>query len=116
MLIEGLIKNAQAQVREIDPQAIAEKLEQYLVLDVREPSEVLLGFLPGALNIPRGTLEFRVSEDPRFENQERLILVYCGNGTRSALAALTLAELGFTNVQTLAGGIERWSEEDRPIE
>lgn len=116
MLIDGLIRDAQAQVREVDPRTAADQLERYLVLDVREPREVLLGFLPGAVNVPRGTMEFRVCEDPRFDDRARPILVYCANGMRSALAALTLAQLGFTDVQTLVGGIERWSEDELPIE
>lgn len=116
MSINRLVKDAQTQVREVDPASIAEYLEDHLVLDVREPNEVLLGFLPGAINVPRGTMEFRVSDDPRFGDSQRPILVYSGDGKRSALAALTLSQLGFTNVQSLAGGIKRWSEEDRPIE
>tara|TARA_R110000782_G_scaffold29887_6_gene74196 strand:+ start:168 stop:518 length:351 start_codon:yes stop_codon:yes gene_type:complete len=116
MLIDGLIEDAQTQVREINPAAVAGRLEDYLVLDVREPSEVLLGFLPGAINVARGTMEFRVSDDPRFGKPQTAILVYSGHGRRSALAALTLSQLGFSNVQSLAGGIKRWSEEDWPIE
>jgi len=116
VLISGLIKDAKTQVREVDPALIAEQLEDHLVLDVREPNEVLLGFLPGAINVPRGTMEFRVSDDPRFGDPKQAILVYSGDGKRSALAALTLSQLGFSNVQSLAGGFERWAEENRPIE
>ena len=116
MSINGLIEDAQTQVREVNPATVVEHLKDYLVLDVREPKEVLLGFLPGAINVPRGTLEFRVSDDPLFRDLERGILVYSGDGKRSALAALTLSQLGFSNVQSLAGGISRWSEENRPIE
>lgn len=116
MSLNGLIKEAKTQVREVDPEAIADQLAHYLVLDVREPNDVLLGYLPGAVNVPRGTLEFRVSDDPRFSDPQRAILVYSGDGKRSALAALTLSQLGFSNVQSLAGGIKRWSEENRPID
>ncbi|MBT8080054.1 MAG: rhodanese-like domain-containing protein [Gammaproteobacteria bacterium] len=116
MSIKRLIKDAQTQVREVDPATIAAHLKHHLVVDVREPNEVLLGFLPGAINVPRGTMEFRVSDDPRFGDPQRAILVYSGSGKRSALAALTLSQLGFSNVQSLAGGIKRWSEENGPIE
>ena len=116
MPVNGLIKKAQAQVREISPASIADTLSEYLVLDVREPHEVLHGYLPGAFSVPRGTIEFRVSDDIRFADLTRAFLVYSGDGKRSVLAALTLSELGYSDVQSLAGGIERWSQEDLPIE
>lgn len=116
MQINGLVKAAQARVREVSPASIAERLTKHLVLDVREPQEVLHGYLPGAINVPRGTMEFRVMDDNRFADQARAILVYSGEGRRSVLAALTLSQLGYSDVKSLAGGIQRWSQEDLPVE
>ena len=116
MQVDGLIENARTKVRVAEPETVACEIDRYLVLDVREPGEVLFGFLPGAIHIPRGTIEFRVSEDPRVADTGQPILVYSGHGRRSSLATLTLLELGFSNVQTLAGGFERWSAENRPID
>lgn len=116
MQINGLLKEAQEHVREVSPTSIVGVLANYLVLDVREPHEVLYGFLPGAINVPRGTIEFRVTDDTRLADQARAILVYSGDGKRSVLAALTLTQLGYSDVQSLAGGIERWSQESLPVE
>lgn len=116
MVVNGLIKEAKTRVREVVPATVADTLDDYIVLDVREPIEVLQGYLPGAINVPRGTIEFRVTDDPRFADRQRPILVYSGVGQRSVLVALTLSQLGFSDVQSLAGGIIRWAQESRPIE
>jgi len=115
MQIDALLRDAQARVHDVTPEYAEAELPRFLVVDVREPQEVLHGFLPDALHVPRGVLEIRVSEDDRFRDREQAILCYSGTGVRSALAALTLQQLGFTNVHSLAGGINRWSDEDRPI-
>lgn len=116
MQFSTLVKEAREHVREARPASVAGSLADFLVLDVREPQEVLYGFLPGAINVPRGTIEFRVADDERFEDQAQAILVYSGDGKRSVLAALTLSQLGYSDVQSLAGGIERWSQEGLPVE
>ena len=116
MRINGLIEHARNQVSEVSPSAVADAIDDYLVVDVREPGEVLAGYLPAALNVPRGIIEYRATQDPQFDDLRRPILVYSGTGIRSLLACLTLKQLGFENAQSLAGGIERWSAEDLPIE
>jgi len=116
MQINAIIDAARAHVREVGPVSVAERLAEYLVLDVREPQEVLYGYLPGAINIPRGTVEFRVTDDARFADPTRAILVYSDGGRRSVLAAQTLSQLGFCDVQSLAGGIQGWAAENLPIE
>ena len=116
MRVDELIEDAKTQVREVLPAAIAKSLHRYIILDVPEPREILHGYLSGAINMPRGTVEFRVTDDERFGDKGQPILVYSGNGNRSALVALSLEQLGFSNVQSLAGGIDQWSLEDRPIE
>ena len=115
MLISEIIKEAQNRVPEVAPEAISSALDDYVVVDVREPQEVLHGYLPGAVNVPRGTIEFRMTEDPYLGNRGQAILIYSNAGERSVLAALTLFQLGYSNVQSLAGGFGRWSRERRPV-
>lgn len=114
--LDRMLDEASRQVRRVDPASVADRLADYLVIDVREPAEVLEGYLPGAFNVPRGTLEFRVCRDPRFGDRQRPVLTYSGNGDRSALAALTLVQLGYRNVQSLDGGLHRWAMAGLPVE
>jgi rhodanese-related sulfurtransferase len=115
MDLNTLLRLARREASETEPDAVAGTLADYLVLDVREPQEVLYGFLPYAVNVPRGILEQQVSGDAAFRDRRRPILVYSGKGVRSLLACATLKQLGFANVSSLAGGIERWRAEDLPI-
>lgn len=84
-----------------------------LLVDVRETVErEVAGVIPGSVHAPRGLLEFKVDPestiyDGVFKPERRLIL-YCGTGGRSALAAKTLLDMGFSDVSTLAGGYEAW--------
>lgn len=82
--------------------------QQALVLDVREPAEFQLGHLPNAINIPRGVLEFKVDNHPDLNDSQRNILIYCKNGGRSTLAAYTLQQMGFSQVEMLIGGFDSW--------
>lgn len=82
-------------------------------LDVREPNEVAIGAIPDALVIPRGRLESD-APDWLFDPDARII-VYCSSGKRSALAARTLQEMGFTNVTSLEGGYAAWRDGQQPI-
>jgi rhodanese-related sulfurtransferase len=90
--------------------------EQALVLDVREPAEFQLGHLPNAINIPRGVLEFKVDDHPDLKDHQRPILIYCKNGGRSTLAAYTLKQMGFSQIEMLIGGFDGWSGTIHKIE
>lgn len=79
-----------------------------VVLDVREPDEYAAGHLPGAINIPRGLLEFKVSATPALEKRDLAVVVYCKTGGRSALAACSLHDMGYVSVQSIAGGFDAW--------
>ncbi len=82
-----------------------------MVLDVREPDEYEQGALPGAIHIPRGHLESQV--EGKITDHDAHIVVYCAGGTRSAFAADTLAQLGYTDVVSVVGGFNKWKDEGR---
>lgn len=116
----ALVAEAKAQIREISPAALkGEPLEERVLIDVREPAEFASGHIDGAVNQPRGTLEFTVmrhpvlaalaEKDPAHVADTKIIL-YCRSGTRSALAAQTLEKMGFKNVYSLSGGFSGWQE------
>jgi molybdopterin/thiamine biosynthesis adenylyltransferase/rhodanese-related sulfurtransferase len=83
------------------------------LIDVRESDEYAAGRLPGARSIPRGYLELRIEDQAR---RDEPVVLYCAGGTRSALAARTLAEMGYKDVVSLAGGYNRWSDAALPTE
>jgi sulfur-carrier protein adenylyltransferase/sulfurtransferase len=109
-----MLAEAKAAVREVDPAEAETEMagDGAVVLDVREPDEFEQGALPGALHIPRGTLE--TSVEGRIPDKSAHVLVYCAGGTRSAFAAKTMQELGYTDVASVVGGFNRWKDEGRP--
>jgi len=104
-----LLNAAKAEIREVDPSEVAAHLEHYRLLDVREPDEYDQGAVPGAVHVPRGNLEFSV--EGRLPDKGAPIAVYCAGGTRSAFAAKTLQDLGYTDVVSVAGGFNKWKDE-----
>ena len=91
----------------------AQEDPETLVVDVRDTAErESEGMIPGSLHISRGMLEFNADpESPVYKDEltpERRIILYCGSGGRSALAAKTLMDMGFTDVASLAGGYAAW--------
>jgi len=88
--------------------------EEMTLLDVREKDEVRAGYIPGAVSVPRGFLEIQIEQ--RIPDKKTRIVAYCAGGTRSALAAATLAELGYTNVETANPGFVRWKDLRYPVE
>ncbi|MGH9128548.1 MAG: molybdopterin-synthase adenylyltransferase MoeB [Acidimicrobiales bacterium] len=106
-----LLTQVKAGIREVDT-ATAAGLEGARWLDVREPDEHDQGAIPGAVHIPRGQLELQV--ESRIPDKSAPVVAYCAGGTRSAFAAATLAELGYTDVVSMDGGFNRWKDEGRP--
>jgi molybdopterin/thiamine biosynthesis adenylyltransferase/rhodanese-related sulfurtransferase len=104
-----LLNAAKAEIREIDPQEVAARLDAFTLLDVREPDEYQQGALPGAVHVPRGQLEFSI--EGLLPDKAAPIAVYCAGGTRSAFAAKTLQDLGYSDVVSLVGGFNRWKDE-----
>jgi rhodanese-related sulfurtransferase len=111
-----MVAEALQNIPEVAPAALKTRLdggEQIVVIDVREPDEFAKGKIPGAYTIPRGVLEMQV--DGRLP-RETTVVLYCGAGARSALACASLAEMGFDNVENLAGGWHGWVEARLPVE
>ncbi len=106
-----LVANAKQNITEITVADAKQALSKHLILDVREPAEFAAGQLPSAVNIPRGLLEFQISNHPDFAGQHAAkIIVCCQSGGRSALATESLHKLGYRNAVSLAGGYKAWSE------
>src|SRR5437764_3511178 len=108
-----LLSQTKARIREVDTAQAEAAIAQpgTVVLDVREPDEYEQGALPGALHIPRGNLESNI--ESRVLDKDAPIVVYCAGGTRSAFAADTLAQLGYTDIVSVAGGFNKWKNEGR---
>jgi molybdopterin/thiamine biosynthesis adenylyltransferase/rhodanese-related sulfurtransferase len=107
-----LLNAAKASITEVEPHEAATRLNKSIFLDVREPEEYDQGAVPGAVHLPRGNLEFQV--EGKLLDKDAPVVVYCAGGVRSAFAAQTLGELGYTNVASLIGGFNRWKDEGRP--
>jgi sulfur-carrier protein adenylyltransferase/sulfurtransferase len=108
-----LLQATKAEIREVDT-AEADEMRTRpgaVVLDVRESDEYEQGAIPGAMHIPRGTLE--TSIEGRVPDHDTTLIVHCAGGTRSAFAAKSLNELGYTDVVSVAGGFNKWKDEGR---
>ncbi len=108
-----LLSQTKSRIREVDTAAAEQAIAEpgVVVLDVREPDEYEQGALPGAVHIPRGHLESQVEN--RIPDRDATVVVYCAGGTRSAFAADTLAQLGYSDVVSVVGGFNKWKNEDR---
>lgn len=105
-----LVLEAKAQIHEValeDAETAIRAAD--LLLDVREADEFQTGHIPGAINIPRGVLEFKLSNDPALCARDLNIVLYCKTSGRAALAACSLQAMGYWHVQSLAGGFDAWS-------
>jgi rhodanese-related sulfurtransferase len=94
-----------------------------LLLDIRELAEYERGHIPGAVLLPRGLLEFEIhglverhGTNREFAPEDQPIVLYCGTGGRSALAAETMARLGYRNVRSMSGGLAAWTEAKLPVD
>ena len=113
---EDLIEEAKRQIDEVTPEQVRDmqaQSERVVYLDVREPNEWNLGRLPHAIHLPRGNLESKVEG---MIGRDKKIIVYCARGNRSALAALTLKQMGYENVASMARGIQGWADINGEIE
>ncbi|HRI65397.1 MAG TPA: molybdopterin-synthase adenylyltransferase MoeB [Polyangium sp.] len=88
--------------------------EPMVLVDVREKEENRAGYIPGAISVPRGFLEMQI--ESKVPNKDARVVLYCAGGTRSVLAARTLVELGYTNVESANPGFVRWKDLKFPVE
>jgi rhodanese-related sulfurtransferase len=104
-----LVTEAKARIHEINTDAADAAIhEADVLLDVREADEFHAGHIPGAINIPRGLLEFKLSNDPKLSARDMKIVLYCKTSGRAALAACSLHDMGYLHVQSIEGGFDAW--------
>jgi molybdopterin/thiamine biosynthesis adenylyltransferase/rhodanese-related sulfurtransferase len=107
-----LLNAAKAEITELNTATAEDRIAKGAIpLDVREPDEYDQGAIPGAIHIPRGHLESQV--ESRLLDKDAEVVIYCAAGVRSAFAAKTMQELGYTAVSSMAGGFGRWKDEGR---
>jgi len=124
--LNDFVNEALEMVEEIAPAEAARILEQpgregWTFVDVREQDEYAAGHIPGARHSPRGFLEVRADlEHPKRDawlaDRDQKLILYCAGGNRSALAARTLWEMGFSRALSLAGGWTAWTAAGLPVE
>jgi rhodanese-related sulfurtransferase len=111
-----LVQEAKKNVREVTVDQVKEKLdrgETFVLVDVREDSEWAKDHLPGAVHLGKGIIERDVEE--RIPDHGTEMVLYCGGGFRSALAADALRKMGYTNVLSMDGGIRGWRDKGYPL-
>ncbi|MGV0958390.1 MAG: rhodanese-like domain-containing protein [Limnohabitans sp.] len=86
-----------------------------VLIDVREADEFAAGHLPGAVLMPRGLLEFKLSGSPAMAARDLKVVLYCKTSGRAALAAQSMKEMGYLSVQSLAGGFDAWEAAGKPV-
>jgi len=106
-----LLASTKAQIREVTPEQAEQLRGSATFLDVREADEHEQGTIPGSVFIPRGNLETQV--EGKLSAKDAQLVVYCAGGARSAFAAKTLAELGYSDVVSMSGGFNQWKNEGR---
>ena len=118
------VMEAKTQINEISADDLLKMQAEnadILVVDVREPGEFIHGHIKHAMLVPRGILEaaadvqYPKSNETLRDARDRSVLVYCATGGRSAMAAKTLQEMGYSQVFSLAGGFTSWEQEGKPI-
>lgn len=113
-----MVEEASAKVNMLTPQQLHDLMgseETYTLIDVRQEIEHYYGFIPGSINIPRGSMEFKIADSTYWDSEglympakDEKIVVYCKKGDRGILTAFTLMQLGYTNVWVLEGGWKNW--------
>jgi rhodanese-related sulfurtransferase len=106
-----IVEDTRKRIREVTIDEVKAKLdrkEKFLLIDVREESEYAADHLPGAVHLGKGIIERDV--EARVSDQNTPMVLYCGGGFRSALAADNLQKMGYTQVLSMDGGIRGWRE------
>jgi rhodanese-related sulfurtransferase len=115
------VQAAQKQVKTIGMQEYRKVVENpggTLIVDVREPQEYAAGHVPGAINIPRGVIEFKIWNQvgyPANTQMDQPIVLQCQSGNRASLAAQSLADLGFTRINAVVMSLDDWQQSGHPF-
>ena len=111
-----IVDDARSRVRETDVDEVKKRMDRgdkFLLVDVREESEYAKDHLPGAIHLGKGVIERDI--EARVPELDKEMVLYCGGGFRSALAADNLQKMGYTNVISMDGGIRGWREKGFPL-
>src|SRR5436190_14374328 len=111
-----IVDDAKSRIKETDVDEVKERLDRddkFLLVDVREESEFSKDHLPGAVHMGKGVIERDI--ELRVPDLNTPMVLYCGGGFRSALAADNLQRMGYTNVISMDGGIREWRENNYPL-
>ena len=111
-----IVDDTRKRIREVsidDVKARLDRAESFVLVDVREESEYAADHLPGAIHLGKGIIERDIEE--RVPELDTPLVLYCGGGYRSALAADNLQKMGYTNVLSMDGGIRGWREKHFPL-
>jgi rhodanese-related sulfurtransferase len=111
-----IVDDARTRIRETNVDEVKKKIDKndkFLLVDVREESEYAKDHLPGAIHLGKGIIERDIEQRVPDLNAE--MVLYCGGGFRSALAADNLQKMGYTNVISMDGGIRSWREKNYPL-
>lgn len=106
-----IVREARLRISETDVATVYARMqngEELTILDVREESEFAAGHIPGALHLSKGIIERDI--ETRFPDRSQELILYCGGGYRSALAADNLQRMGYTNVISMDGGMRAWRD------
>jgi len=115
-IVKDMVAKAKSSVQKVsaaDVKGMINKKDKAIYLDVRDPGEFAGGHLPGAINISRGTLEFRVFS--KIKDQNAKVIVYCKTGGRASLATKTLNELGYKNAILMDANFADWVKAGYPV-
>jgi rhodanese-related sulfurtransferase len=113
----ALVNDAKKRVKETNVTDVKRRLdsgEKFTLVDVREESEWARGHLPGAIHLGKGIIERDIEQ--RLPDDSAKVILYCGGGFRSALAADNLQKMGYRNVESMDGGWKGWLDAGNPTE
>jgi rhodanese-related sulfurtransferase len=111
-----IVDEAKQRIHEVRIEEVKAKLdrsEKFVLVDVREESEYAKDHLPGAVHLGKGVIERDIEE--RVPDPQTPLILYCGGGYRSALAADNLQKMGYTQVLSMDGGVRGWREKNLPM-
>jgi rhodanese-related sulfurtransferase len=111
-----IVDDARSRIQETNVDEVKRKLdrgEKFVLVDVREESEYAKNHLPGAIYLGKGIIERDI--ETRVPDLNTPMVLYCGGGFRSALAADNLQKMGYTNVVSMDGGVRGWREKNFPL-